>query len=87
MGLFSKLKKGFKEAGKNLGEGQFAVGGKKVGCPICDGQVFDRSSAQLNTSVATFLNFDWANKTADNLVCLNCGYVLWFVKKPERIVE
>ena len=37
--------------------------------------------AQLNTAVATFFNFDWANKTAQCYVCDGCGYIHWFLPK------
>ena len=36
---------------------------------------------QLNTAVATFFNFDWANKTASCFVCDGCGYIHWFLPK------
>ena len=86
MGIFSRLGKGFKEAGKSFGEGKFVAGGNPVACAVCEAEIFERGRAQLNTSGLTFLNLDWANKTASTLVCTNCGYVLWFVKRPERLV-
>lgn len=64
------------EAGKSFGEGQFSAGGKQVICTVCDGDTFGRGKGQLNTAVATFLDFDWANQTASTLVCVDCGHVL-----------
>lgn len=87
MGLFSRLRGGFREAGKSFGEGQFSAGGRQVICTVCEGSKFDRGKGQLNTAMATFLNFDWANRTASTLVCVNCGHILWFVKPPERLIE
>ena len=26
--------------------------------------------------------FEWANKEAQNCVCNQCGYVMWFLSKP-----
>ena len=84
MGVWSKLKRGAKEASKSFGEGQFTVNGHKVTCTICGNIIFSRSTAQLNSSVATFFNFDWANRTANTLVCSSCSHVSWFLQKPKR---
>jgi hypothetical protein len=44
--------------------------------------------AQLNTAVATFCNFDWANPTADCYVCDRCGYIhLLEVENPRGLAE
>lgn len=59
-----------------------AVGGRPLHCEICGHELFWHRQAQLNTSVATFFNFDWANATADCYVCDGCGYIHWFL--PER---
>lgn len=37
----------------------------------------------LNTSMATLFNLDWANKEVQTLTCARCGNVLWF--DDERI--
>lgn len=58
------------------------VGGRPLHCEICGYELFWHRRAQLNTSVATFFNFDWANATADCYVCDGCGYIHWFL--PER---
>lgn len=33
----------------------------------------------MNTPGLTFFDLDWANRTARNLVCEDCGHVLWFL--------
>jgi hypothetical protein len=57
------------------------VGGRKLHCEICKGEMFWQREAQLNTAVATFFNFDWANATATCYVCEECGYIHWFLPK------
>ena len=57
------------------------VGTLALHCEICKHDRFWTREAQLNTSVATFFNFDWANATAVCYVCDGCGYVHWFLPK------
>jgi hypothetical protein len=35
----------------------------------------------LNTAIATFFNFDWANKSATCFVCSNCTHISWLLGK------
>ena len=58
------------------------IAGKPLRCEICGHDAFWRREAQLNTAVATFFNFDWANATAVCYVCDGCGYIHWFL--PQR---
>lgn len=53
--------------------------GREFNCQICRHDEFRRREAQLNTAVATFFDFDWANESAIWLVCVNCGYIHWFI--------
>lgn len=55
------------------------VMGEELKCPICRNNLFWTRSAQLNTSVATFFNLDWANKSATCFVCSNCTHISWFL--------
>jgi predicted nucleic-acid-binding Zn-ribbon protein len=55
--------------------------GKEFNCQICRHNEFWRREAQLNTAVATFFDFDWANESAICLVCANCGYIHWFISQ------
>lgn len=53
--------------------------GKNLTCPICANTYFWQRSAQLNTAVATFFNFDWANRSATCFVCSDCTHISWFL--------
>jgi uncharacterized protein len=79
---FKKASKAFMEA---MGPGQYSVRGKKIVCPNCEGDIFAEGTAQLNTAGMTFLNLDWANKSATTLACKECGRILWFMIRPDRL--
>ena len=55
------------------------VGNLDLHCEICKHDRFWPRQAQLNTAVATFFNFDFANAEADCYVCDGCGYIHWFL--------
>ena len=55
------------------------LGELQLHCEICKGGLFWHREAQLNTAMATFFNFDWANRTAICYVCSRCGYIHWFL--------
>ncbi len=55
------------------------IAGRPLQCSVCQNDRFWKRQAQLNTAVATFFKFDWANESADCYVCSKCGYVHWFV--------
>ena len=61
---------------------QVEIQGKPLRCEICGHDSFWHREAQLNTAVATFFNFDWANASAICYVCDGCGYIHWFL--PQR---
>ncbi len=63
--------------------GHVTVRGTKLHCEICKHEAFWRREAQLNTAVATFFSFDWANPTAECYVCAHCGYIHWFLPVAE----
>jgi hypothetical protein len=54
------------------------VSGVQLKCPICTNKLFWTRNAQLNTSVASFFGFDWANRSATCFVCSNCTHISWF---------
>lgn len=60
---------------------QFSVNNRVVKCSHCETDLFYRSKAQLNTAGMSFLGLDWLNKSADILICRECGQVLWFLEK------
>jgi predicted nucleic-acid-binding Zn-ribbon protein len=55
------------------------VRGKPLRCLVCTNDRFYKREAMLNTAGATFLNFDWANKSGTCFVCSECGYIHWFL--------
>lgn len=62
----------------------FAVAGKGVVCTHCAGNRFIEGRAQLNTAGMTFLNLDWANRSAATLTCTACGHIEWFLADPQE---
>jgi predicted nucleic-acid-binding Zn-ribbon protein len=55
------------------------VCGRAFRCLACGHDRFWQRKAQLNTWAATFLNLDWANRSAICIVCSECGYIHWFM--------
>jgi hypothetical protein len=55
--------------------------GTNLRCLVCSHDKFWHRRAQLNTSLATFFELDWANPSADCYICDRCGYVHWFFPK------
>jgi len=78
------LKRGAKAAVRSLGPGAYSSQGNTIVCPHCGNAEFTQGSAQLNTRGMTFLNIDWANKSATTLACTKCGLLQWFLQSPER---
>ena len=64
---------------------QYFAGGRKIVCPHCGGDIFDKGEAQLNTATMTFFNLDWANKSATTLVCIQCSRIQWFMEEPKQL--
>lgn len=75
MGFFSN----FRDAYNGVEGRGFAVGGKQLVCPHCGGIFFDESEAMLNTAGLTFLDLDWANRSAAIFICTQCGHIMWFL--------
>ena len=73
MGFFSSFKDAMDD------DYTYKAAGKQVVCPHCGGCEFEKSSAQLNTAGLTFLDLDWANRSADILICRSCGHIEWFL--------
>ena len=62
----------------------FSAGGKSIRCDHCSNQTFFAGRAQLNTPGMSFLNLDWANKSAYTLTCEACSRIQWYGNKPQR---
>ena len=65
--------------GKREPEAVEVAGGIPLRCEICKHDLFWTRRAQLNTAVASFFSFDWANASAVCFVCDRCGYIHWFL--------
>lgn len=57
------------------------INGREVPCPMCGHDRFWTRKTLMNSRGASFLNFDWANKAAENYICEECGYVFWFMRR------
>lgn len=55
------------------------IKGNTLRCPVCSNTSFWTRRVQLNTAVATFFNFDWANRSATCFVCSDCTHISWFL--------
>jgi predicted nucleic-acid-binding Zn-ribbon protein len=55
------------------------VFGRKLSCVVCGNATFHERDSLLNTRLATFFKFDWANAQAVNYICTRCGYIFWFL--------
>jgi hypothetical protein len=69
----------FQEQQQPDGTIRVMVGGKALNCTVCGCTAFHERNSLLNTRAATFFNFDWANKEAQNFICAQCGYIFWFM--------
>lgn len=74
--------------GQSMGdepEGErYTVADIPVKCAHCKHDRFIEGRAQLNTAGMTFLNLDWANRSAATLTCTACGRIEWFLADPEE---
>jgi hypothetical protein len=86
MGKFlDAVTKGLKSMSEGPRGDRYSVAGQPVTCAHCHGDLFIEGRAQLNTAGMTFLNLDWANRSAATLACTECGRIEWFLSDPERI--
>jgi uncharacterized protein len=82
--FFKRLNRAVKAATTSTEKHTYQITGKSIICPHCGNDRFDKKSALLNTAGLTFLNLDWANRSATVLVCKKCGYIQWFMQEPEN---
>ncbi len=64
---------------KNKEPKEYFAKEKIIECSHCSNRLFLKSQAQLNTAGLTFMGLDWLNKTANILICKECGQILWFL--------
>lgn len=60
---------------------EWIINGIKLECIFCKSDQFWTRKTLMNTPGFTFMGLDWANKTAQNFICENCGFVHWFLNK------
>ena len=60
---------------------QKIIKGHQLSCTVCKNDTFWERETLMNTKTLTFFKLDWLNKKALNLICDNCGHVLWFMNK------
>ncbi|HUS87177.1 MAG TPA: hypothetical protein VMW76_08055 [Bacteroidales bacterium] len=58
---------------------EYTIKGVRLTCPVCSHSRFLTRETLMNTPGLTFLGLEWANRTAQNYICENCGYILWFM--------
>ncbi|MDQ0192832.1 putative nucleic-acid-binding Zn-ribbon protein [Paenibacillus wynnii] len=68
-----------------LGRDYYQAYGINVTYTHCQYDKFEHGYAQLNTALLSFLNLDFANRSANILTCHRCGYVQWFNKDIKRV--
>lgn len=61
---------------------KYSAVGVSIICPCCQNDTFDKDRKLLNTSGASFLGVDWANKNATILICKRCTHISWFMEEP-----
>jgi uncharacterized protein len=84
MGIWEGLKRGSKALAEGDPPARYFAGGKQIVCEHCGHEEFDEGSALLNTAGMSFMNLDWANKSATTLMCDACGRIHWYGIKPDR---
>ncbi|MCM8542087.1 MAG: hypothetical protein NE328_17590 [Lentisphaeraceae bacterium] len=57
---------------------KFDIARKRLQCQHCGNDDFEESKAQLNTSVMSFFDMDWLNKSSNIYICNYCGKIEWF---------
>lgn len=61
----------------------YTAAGRQISCSVCGGTDFAVREVLLNTSGMSFFDLDWANKSAEGLVCTGCGFIQLFM--PEML--
>lgn len=86
MSFMNRFSRGFKGAAAAVRADEYLVQAKKAKCIHCGGEQFECGEALLNTAAMSFLNLDWANKSASILICKRCSYIMWFASAPQKIL-
>ena len=85
--FFSAVRRGIQAMGETPQGDRYTVAGRPVSCLHCHHDHFVEGRAQLNTAGMTYLNLDWANRSAATLTCTECGRIEWFLADPEELPD
>ena len=58
-----------------------------LSCQVCSGLMFARREIKMTTTGMTFLDLDWANRSADGVICVRCGFVHTFMAEAHQWVD
>lgn len=61
------------------GRGGNPGNGTNLRCEICKHTRFYRREGKVTTTAMTLFELEWANPSAECMVCESCGYVHWFL--------
>ena len=68
----------FQESEQSGGALEVTLEGKRLTCPICGHDTFDKRGTLLNSRAGEFFGLAWADDKATNYICSKCGHILWF---------
>ena len=60
---------------------EYEIQGRKIKCQFCGCTNFTTRKTILDTRGFMLFNMGWANKSADNYICDDCGHIMWFMPK------
>jgi predicted nucleic-acid-binding Zn-ribbon protein len=58
-----------------------------LSCQVCQGLEFAQREIKMTTTGMTFFDLDWANKSADGVVCVRCGFVHTFMGEAHEWID
>lgn len=56
------------------------VEGYPVACPVCRHDRFRTRRTVMESRAQAIFDLDWSSPTAENYICLRCGYVMLFMR-------
>lgn len=70
----------FSEIKQPDGSVEVMLGNQALTCLVCRNQRFRERTSLLNSRGGELFGVAWADKSATNFICTNCGYVFWFAE-------
>ncbi|KYP79243.1 hypothetical protein [Ferroacidibacillus organovorans] len=59
---------------------RYTIKDHELHCPICSHDHFYTRHTLMGTAGKSLFDVNWMNPEADNYICEQCGYVLWFLE-------